>query len=195
MLTRTAGSEPFVSVAEAKPHCNVDSSDDDDLIKTYIAAATARFETRTGRILASGQFEYTFDGWSDCLLIPVAPVRTVTEVAYLDTDGTEQTLADADWYEGIGDRDAYVGFVSGFSAPTLSSDTPKVIVRFEAGYDVPDASGSGDDPALERNPMDVVAVLMLTAHWFNHREAAGPESMASVPGGFEDLVNERRIYR
>lgn len=197
MLKRIGEVPLFVSIAETKRRIHFEGAADEenDDIELMLRAAARRVEQRTGRILALGQFEYRFDCWSDCMVLPIAPVRVVTGVAYLDVDHVEQEVPAADWYETIGDRDARVTMVDGFSQPELSARGGQVIVRFDAGYDTPDASGSGDDPALERDPMDVQAVLMLVAHWWLNRSAVGATSMETTPQGFEDLVAEQRIYR
>lgn len=195
MLTRI-GQEPlFISLDEAKRQVIIDSSDDDALIDTYIRAATRRVGMRTGRVMGVGQFEYKFDTWERSFTLPVAPVREITEVAFLDIDGVERTISQSDWFETLGNHDAQVSFVEGFSGPCLAKNGGRVIVRFEAGYDVPDIAASGDDTSLERDPMDIVAVTMLVAHWYRNREAVGDKGMEIVPQGFEDIVAERRIYR
>ena len=88
----------FVALSDVKPHAVIDFDDDDDLLESYIKAATRFVEDRTGRILLPIDLEYRVAGWSEPICLPAFPVREVTEVVYLDEDHAEQTLDDGDWY-------------------------------------------------------------------------------------------------
>lgn len=168
--------------------------EDKDEIGTMLRAATARFEQRSGRIMLPADFEYRAAGWCD-LDIPVVPLRSIDGVEYLDADNARQQLDAADWYYDSNDRFARLRFVDGFQGPTLSGRDLPVTIALSAGYDDPNASGSGDEPRLKQNPMDVQAILMLTAHWYQRREITSDVQIWDLPAAFEALVSERRIYR
>lgn len=183
-----------ISVEDAKVRLRIDDDDADDDLERMIRAATARYETRTQRTMLPTQFEWRAPDWSS-ISLPVVPIRgDLDEIAYLDAAGAEQTISPTDWMlDVVPDRIGVVTFADAFTRPALSLSALPVRVRFTAGYD--DPADSGDDPVTAQNPMDVHAVLMLAGHWFRNRETAVDSQMASVPGGFDDLVNERRIYR
>jgi uncharacterized phiE125 gp8 family phage protein len=194
MLTKLGEPEGLVMDIDAVVARLRGAEEDKDEIETMLKAATARFEQRSGRIMVPTNFEYRSADWCD-LDIPVVPLRSITGVAYLDANNAKQQLDASDWYYDSDDRFARLRFVDGFEGPALSDRDLPVTVSLEAGYDDPNASGSGDDPKLMQNPMDVQAILMLTAHWYQRRSISSDYQIWDLPAAFEDLVSERRIYR
>lgn len=171
------------------------ADEDEQEVTQMLKAATARFEQRTQRIMLPADFEWRARGF-DCLTVPVVPLRSQVTLVYLDADDAKQTVPlDQFTVEPLDDRGFRVRMKSGFVQPSLSCSDLPVRVEFEAGYDNPAESGSGDDPATARNMIDVQAILMLTAHWYRSREIAADVELWDVPAAFEDLVAERRIYR
>lgn len=187
--------EFFVSVDEVKAQAVIETSDDDTLLEAYIRAATRLTEERTGRILQPAEFEWRADSWREPICVPASPLRSVSEVAYLDDDHVEQTLAPADWYQVETTEGVEIRFTDSFQSPTLSDRPNPVRVRFSAGFDQDGASGSGDDPALARDPLDSLIVTILVAHWYARREAASAEALHDVPFSAATLIAIRRIYR
>lgn len=185
----------FVSVEDIKAHTVIETDDDNTLLEGYIRAATRLTEDRTGRILQPVELEWRSNSWAYPFSIPAFPVRDVTEVAYADENEAEQILDGADWYFSEIGGDLEIRFTDTFASPSLSSRPGAVRVRFSAGYDDPDASGSGDDPALTPDPMDRMIVMFLTAHWYARREAVAAETMNEVPWAADTLIGMRRIYR
>lgn len=183
-----------ISVEDAKVRLRIDDDDADDDLERMIRAATVRYETRTQRTMLPTQFEWRAPDWS-CISLPVVPIRgDLDEIAYLDAAGVEQTISPTGWMlDIVPDRIGIVTFADAFARPALASSTLPVRVRFTAGYDDPE--DPADDPVTAQNAMDVHAILMLAGHWYHNRETATDGQMVTVPGGFDDLVNERRIYR
>ena len=112
----------FVSVDEVKAQAIIGTpdspvTDDDTLIKAYIRAATRLVEERTSRILLPTEMEFRADCWREPIRIPAAPIRSVTEVAYLDGDHAEQALDAADWYEIATPEGADIRFTDAFGSP------------------------------------------------------------------------------
>ena len=184
----------IVSLADVKKQAVIDTTDDDDLLTAYIKAATRLVEDRTGRILVPTEFEWRADAWNDGLVIPVVPLRTVTEIVYLDEDHVQQTLS-ADWYSVESETGFEIRYNEGFTAPAVSSRSQAVRVQFAAGFDDPTASGSGDDPQLAQDPADRIIVMMLVAHWYGRRELVAAEATSEVPFSADMLISTRRIYR
>lgn len=186
----------FVSLADVKAHVVVDTDDDDALIEGYIQAATLLAEDRTGRVLLAADFEYRADRWCDPLVIPVAPVRDVTEVRYLDEDDIERSLDAGAWYHVVTDVGAEIRFTDAFQAPSLSSRPQGIRVSFAAGFDIPDVSGSGDDPDLQQNHMDRLIVMLLVGNWYLAREPVSLGGQADeIPFSVKSLIEMRRIFR
>lgn len=85
-----------ISLAQAKLHLRVDTSDEDDLIEGMIADARSWVEDYTGQTLVQAPHTEQINGFADLLL--TWPVISLTAVKYLDANGDQQTL-EADLYE------------------------------------------------------------------------------------------------
>ncbi len=92
-VTTPATSEP-VTVEEAKRRLHVTFDDDDEDIKLMISSMRDHAEKYCNTRLASQTVEMKCDGFCDFARLPEAPVASVTSIAYVDTDGNDQTLAD-----------------------------------------------------------------------------------------------------
>lgn len=92
-ITTSPESEP-VTLAEAKRHVRVDSTDDDDYLTSLISVARNHVEKYCGAYLATQTVEMKAEDWRDMAHLPVYPVQSITTIAYTDTNGDAQTLAD-----------------------------------------------------------------------------------------------------
>lgn len=171
----------FVTLAEAKLHCNVDHDDDDTLIEAYIAAATAHIDGPfgwLGRSVGEQTLEYTASGFG-CeryVQLPYPPVISVTSVKYLDSDGVEQTVAPAD-YSVIGDT---FWLLPDGSWPSVGYYPDAVRVRYQAGYEtVPESIR--------------VAVLLHVGTLYDNRASIG-EAQSILPHAYAALLSTFRVY-
>lgn len=153
-----------LTLAEAKPHCRVDHSDDDALIDTLIAAATSHLDGYSGilgRCLIEQTWELYYDTFpSGDLKIPLGNLISVTSVEYVDP----ATLLYVSWAASNYEVDAvsldgWVIPVNGW--PTIADTSNAVRVTFKAGYGVTAATV----PAAIR-----AAMLLLIGHWYANRE-------------------------
>lgn len=182
-LTRTVAPVAMpISVAEAKRHCRITHTDDDDYLTGLVTAAIAFVDGPTGilgRCLLTQTWRVDLPGWADPIVLPVDPVVSVT-VAYTDAAGASQTL-DASAYtltRADGDRPA-IWLKAGTQWPALSADPYPVRVAA--------VCGAATCPADIR-----VALLMLVGHWYAHRIPVSADAMADVPLSFEALIGARR---
>jgi uncharacterized phiE125 gp8 family phage protein len=186
-----------VTLDEAKDHCEVDYADKDDLIGAQLDAALEFVADRTG--LAVRQQSYRMemtDWWAGCLDVPVMPVRDVTAVKYIDADGAEQTVDVADYRWSLTATGAVVELLSTFTAPAVLTDRADAVrIEFDAGYDVPGVTGSGDNPDLVLPVRIKQIVLMLVSFWLNNRDAVAASGVMAVPMGAEALMAQVRVYR
>jgi uncharacterized phiE125 gp8 family phage protein len=186
-----------VTLDEAKDHCEVDYDDKDDLIGGQIDAALEFVSDRTGLTIRQQSYRLERpDWWNGCLDVPVMPVRDVTAVKYLDADGAEQTVNVADYRWSRTATGAVVDLLPTFTAPAVQSDRADAIrIEFDAGYDVPDATGAGDDPDIVLPVRIKQIVLMLVSFWFDNRDAVAASGVMAVPMGAEALMAQVRVYR
>jgi len=90
-LITPPSAEP-VTIAEAKEHCRVDLSNEDNLLDGLIAAARMWAEQYKGQALVTQTWDLKLRAFP-CgrLEIPLGPLQSVTSVKYLDGAGVEQT--------------------------------------------------------------------------------------------------------
>lgn len=197
----TAATTLAVSVARAKERLRIDEADDDNDIEALIRAAAGVTEHRAGVTLQESAWELRLPCWPhgphSCISIPIAPVREITGVSYLDEDGNEQTIAQgADtWNWERTPEGAVLWFASGFDFPDLAEHPFAVRVQLGAGFDDPAESGSGDDPELSLPASAETAVLFLVGHWFENREAVAGKQTYPVPSTFDLLIEGFRVFR
>ncbi|MFP4538722.1 MAG: head-tail connector protein [Dichotomicrobium sp.] len=176
----SAPEEKPVSLDEAKQHLRILRDKEDDLIERLIATATADVEGRagmTGRALITQSWEARFNCWPEtgkALELPYPPLKEVTSVKYLDTDGVEQTL-DASVYEV--DTLAVPGEVRlamDQSWPDIADRPGAVRVAFDAGY----GAGPEDVPEPIRQ-----AILLIVGEFYQNRDLAEDPAarMRAVP--------------
>lgn len=216
MLKKIAASTTLaVSVERAKERLNIDANDFDNDLEALILAATAALETQAGITLQQSSWEYRSDVWSHQRFhapiwwnlergfympfphidIPSAPVRDVTAVKYLDENDAEQTIDPSNYTWERTPSGAAVTFVQGYTVPVISNMPQAVRVSFDAGYDDPSASGSGDDPELKIPPQAEMAILFLVGHWHRTGESVSDGQTYTVPQTFDYLAAQLRVYR
>ena len=209
MLRVTAAASTFpVELSEAKGYLRVDHSDDDADVLRALKAAIEYAEERTGLSFAVKTYEWRADGWPFLtsplwpptwpyqITLPKAPVVDVLSLKYLDENGTLQTVSAADYDWERTPEGATITFVDDYSFPDLhATRADRVRVEFTAGFDDPEQSGSGDDPDLRLPERAKIAVLMLTAHWYENREAATFDQSAAVVLSANDLLDQLKVYR
>lgn len=85
-----------VTLAEAKNHLRVEHTEDDGRIDSMIAAARVMTEAFAGQRWITQTVRASSTGFpAGCpIRFPVSPMQSVSDVGYVDADGTEQTLND-----------------------------------------------------------------------------------------------------
>jgi uncharacterized phiE125 gp8 family phage protein len=173
------GTAEPVTLAEAKLHLRVDLSDDDALITAMISAARDMVERYTSRTLIYTAYRLTMDNWPYDIELPRSPAveaaaNLITGIAYItpriryyDDDGNQQTMTyAANDFEILLDNNPPLLVLppSGIWPITYPLQRGAIEIDWIAGY----GSASTGIPQLLR-----LAIMMLVAHWYEHREAVG----------------------
>jgi len=185
LLTTPPAQEP-VTLDEARAHLRVTASDEDTAIARLVATARAHVERATGRALLTQGWRLYLDAWPPgrVVRLPVAPVRSIEAVTVYDGDGVPETLsASALTLDGAG-TPPRLKVALGATPPGQGLNG--IEIDFTAGY----GASATDVPA----PL-VQAILMLVAHWFDHRDLGADMATAQVPGGLEALIAPYRSLR
>ena len=154
----TAATVDPVSLAEAKAHLRVTSSDDDALIVGYLVAARQFVEDYTGRTLSLQTYDYKIDD-ELCgeILLPRPPLVSVTSVSYVDINGATQTLSPSLYQVDTGILFGRIVPAYQATYPSVRVQPNAVTVRFQAGYtQIP-------EPIRQ-------AILLLVSHFYDNRQ-------------------------
>lgn len=166
MLTEeTTVSSAALPVQALKDHLRLGSgfSDDamqDSLIESYLRAAMAAIEGRTGKALLSRRFKLALPDWRDMneQALPVAPCSAIVSVVLVDAEDGGVTVASSR-YRLVQDGSRPKLAAKGYLLPTVPTNG-RVEVIFEAGF----GSGWGSVPADLQQ-----AVLLLAAQYYENR--------------------------
>jgi uncharacterized phiE125 gp8 family phage protein len=125
-----------VTVAEARRQCRIADAIayHDEELAALIAAAREMVENDTGIVCYTGSFTQKFTDWSGVDLADVRPVTSITSIAYLDGDGTSQTLSTDVYQLETASVKQFVRLKYGQNWPTTRGDTNGITVTYVAGY-------------------------------------------------------------
>lgn len=156
-----------VTLAEAKAHLRVTHADEDQLISTLISSARRVVEARSGLLLIEQTWTAFLDDWPDSGIIdmPLAPLLSVDSVATFGEDDIAATVDPAHYYADTASR-----------PPRLLLRGSRVWTRpgrIANGIAIIVTAGFGATASAVPEPLRQ-AVLILVAHWFEHRGAADP---------------------
>lgn len=187
-------SEQPVTIEDAKTQCRraLDFLDDDAWFVMAIAAARRMVEADTGLQLMNARYALVareFPG--EALRVPKAPLIAVESVGYVDTSGTAQTWAGANYLATLSDPGpppslGWVELAYGISWPTSRAQGNAVTVTFTAGF------GTTGDAV----PGDLrMAMLLLIGHWYETRGAVVVGTITKeVELAYAALVDHWRVY-
>ena len=151
----TAPSVEPLTLAEAKLYLRVTHTAEDALITSLIVAGRQWIETYTRRALCTQTWDFRYAGFPDRwrpLVVPNAPLQSVTSITYIDDDEATQTLSTSLYVvrtqAGPTAARGTIEAADSVTMPTVSDapDLP-VIVRAVCGYGaaaaVPDGIKAG----------------------------------------------------
>lgn len=165
MLAETMTSEAPASLAEAKAFLRIETAADDALVAGLIRTATALCEAFTGQALLDRETSETVGDASGWRRLGLSPVRAITGVARIGTDGVAGPIAPGDTETDIDARgDGWV----------RARDGGRLRVTYRAGI----ATDWNGVPEPLRQ-----GLLRLVAHLYAHRDApddAGPPAAVAA---------------
>lgn len=190
LIEETTVPDAALPVEEFKAHLRLGSgfghdSVQDAVLVSFLRAAVAAVEARTGKVLIERDFTLSVNLWrvDDAQILPVAPVAAVTAITALDRLGARREAgADQFWLE----RDAHQPRVraTGACLPAVPQ-AGAVEIAFRAGYGL----GWSDVPA------DLAqAVMLLAAHYYEFRHET-TLSEGCMPFGVTSLIERYRVMR
>ena len=188
VLTSGPGVEP-ITLAEAKAHLRIDGSVEDTLILSLVITSRLHIEAALGLALITQGWSYFIDAWppGDQLALPLRPVQSIAAVKLYAADESV-VIVPADTYlvDGAATPARLVRQGS-LTWPAPNRAANGIEIAFVAGY----GDAAADVPAPIRQ-----AILLLVAHWHEHREpvAIGAPN-APVPSMVAELLQPYRRVR
>lgn len=184
LLTAPA-TEPL-TLREAKLHLRVTGDDENDYITDLILAARQTAETFTHRALITQSYTLTLDGfpcgYAAAIVLPKPPLRSITSIQYVDTNGDTQTWSSAlyqvDAPSGPWARVGRVMPAYQQIYPINRTQMNAVTITFAAGY-----GEAKDVPAPFRH-----AIRLWIAHWYRNRESVSAVRGTDLPDGVDRLL-------
>lgn len=135
-VTTEPASEP-ITLADAKLWLKVDGTADNNLITALITSARLWVERHCNVGLLPQTITEVWDGWPAGreMELSVSPLRSVTSIKYLDSNGDEQTLSSANYAYDIYAKPPRVQLKYSQTWPTLYDEINSVSAVYAVGYD------------------------------------------------------------
>jgi uncharacterized phiE125 gp8 family phage protein len=168
-----------VSLEDAKAYLREESSEQDAVIGTLIAAAVRHLDGWTGILgacIGAQEWRQDFDRFARCLPLPLSPVISIVDVKWRNSAGQISTIASAEYsLRTDGGARSVVRFRDAYAFPGDLNQVAAVSVTYRAGHEtVPDELR--------------LAMLMLIGHWYEHRMSVGSTTMATPLPQTVDLL-------
>jgi len=178
LLLSGPGEEP-VPLEEARAYLRLDDETQDGLVNALMTAARLTLEAATRRAFVTQNWRVTLDQWPERgVILPLAPLQGVTQVS---VDGV--ALASDAYLVDLASAPPRLKAAQGVALPAPEDEMAGIAIDMLAGY----GAASAVPPPLKQ------AILMLTAHWFDNREAvAFGEQVNLLPMGVEALITPYR---
>lgn len=179
----TAPTNLPVTLTEAKNHLRVSGDLDDTYITSLIEAAAGFVDGIYGMgfCLMPQTWEMALDRFNSEVKIPIYPVSSVASVAYVDSEGAEQTVASSVYQLNNYGSSPNITLKYNQNWPTSRNIADAVKIRFIAGF--------------ESLPEDLKhAVLLLVGHWYENREAATSSgTFSETPFAVKAILNKYAV--
>ena len=193
----TESSELCVSSDDVMLDLRVDDPDAERAtVERYIRTACGFLERRTCAVCLRGEFEVPLAGWwQGPLELRRFPFRELVGIDYLSGPNT-WTAADVSqfWVDELSSS-FVIQPLRTFTSPALWSELNRVRLRFAAGFDDVNASGSGvsgdDKPCLE--PWRGL-ITALVGHYMENRELMQADKIADVEMSAGSLLASVRQF-
>lgn len=163
----TAPTTLALTLADAKRHLNVSTTNDDAIITAYIKSATLLLENKYNRCFVTQTRTLKMDNYVDSRYVhgrriyPMrSPLKSVSSGTYLDSAGVSQTLPSSDYIVSTGDKPGYICEAYNATWPATYPQKNAVTWTYVAGH-------STVSTGVPENCKQ--AVRMVTEHFYRNR--------------------------
>lgn len=171
-----------LTLAEVKEHLRIVDNDDDAWVTAMIPVVRKVTENHLRATIMAATWEYKLDCFAPEILLPMAPVDSITSIKYIDDDGIEQTLAVAEYqFDNKGRlKPAYDK-----SWPSTRRQLGAVTVTYVAGVTT----------AAEVDQDIKLAMKLWIGHYDLNRENVAFTQVSEIPNGARDLLSPHRNWK
>jgi uncharacterized phiE125 gp8 family phage protein len=173
-----------VSIDDVKSNCRVelDFVEEDHLFSRWIRAGRLEAEKYLRRALITQTWEISFNGFPEMpIIVPRAPLRSVSSIKYYDTDNVEYTIAAANYYVNA---DIQPGMIT----HAYSVAWPSAVLRGLNSVKIQYVAGYGNTPDdVPENITD--AIILFATHRHENRAAE-----SEIPKTFYHLLDSSRVF-
>lgn len=173
-----------ITVARLKTRLRIDDTAEDAEITAWLNGAISMIDgpNGIGYAMMTQSWQKSMDCFPSTIVLPGAPIKSVTSITYIDTAGTEQTLDSADYRVDLTREPVRITPAYGTAWPSTRDVTGAVVVEYVVGE-----ADSADVPA------DLVdAVTLIAGHRFRNREAVANSSLKELPLGVQNILDRHR---
>lgn len=188
VLTGAPAIEP-VTLDEAKAHLRAGGTLEDVLVSSLVLTSRLQIEAALDVAMIDQSWTLQLDRWPrrSEVEIPLSPLKGVTNVRVRDASGAWQDVPATAYLTDIASRPPRIVFHGGAARPQPGVPAAGIEITFTAGFGATAASV----PAPLKH-----AILLLTAHWYENREAAGARAAGvRMPDAVSDLIAPFRKIR
>jgi uncharacterized phiE125 gp8 family phage protein len=185
-LTTAPTVEP-VTLAEAKLFARIetDQTADDGLVTALIVAARQTVEAQTGRALIDQTWTATLDELPQAGIFELMkrPILSVTSIKAYNEDGTSDAVnVSTDII--LDGQNGRVSLKSTAASITGDRSTNVYEIVYKAGY----GTAASNVPEWAK-----LAIKQMVAHWYEHRESLGMDSLKNIPFGAKLLMDQNTV--
>ena len=174
-----------ITLTEAKTHLKVDTTADDTFITNLIKSATSSAQEYTNRFFIATTIQQVGDKWEDISNLLKSPVASVTNIKYVDTSGSLQTLNTDVYFVDDVNKPARIGLKPNQSYPEIIDRLNAVQVNYVVGL----AAGPDEvDEGIRQ------ALLLTIGNWYQNRQAVVTGTIATeLPMNAKFLLDQYKI--
>jgi uncharacterized phiE125 gp8 family phage protein len=178
----TAATTEVVTLTEARRQSRIFHEDDDEQIPLYIAAAVAFIEgpNGIGVALRPQTWRLSLDHFPCEIIVPLGQVTEIVSIGYINDAGAAATVQS--WRADLDTQPLRIWPARDTAWPAIRCEPGAVKVTFKCGYVTP--------------PADLkAAVLLLAAHFYEHREAVIETQFYDLPLAVQSILERYRVGR
>ena len=147
----TAPTGPVVPACDLRRYVDLADNEDDSFLAELEKMAVERVESDTRRQLVNATWKMYLPCFSEVMQIRKAPVSSITQIRYVDTDGTWQTLATSVYETFLQREPAEIRLAYNQVWPITRQKEQAIEITFVAGY------GTADDvPELAKHAVKMI---------------------------------------